>query len=92
MENQEPPAREDARYKHTDETQKTYNRRFTPVRIIVWIVAILFILSGIIWLGYAVGLLTALMPGGPGIFEGWIWGMVGAAGIILLLFLLQRRN
>jgi hypothetical protein len=86
------PVREENRYKHTDETQEKVNTRFAPLRIVTWIVAILFILSGVIWLGYAVGLLAAAVPGEPGIFQGWIWGMVGVIGLGLLIYLLTRRN
>jgi hypothetical protein len=86
------PVREENRYKHTDETQEKVNTRFTPLRIVTWIVAILFIVSGVIWLGYAVGLLAAAVPGEPSIFQGWIWGMVGVIGLGLLIYLLTRRS
>lgn len=80
------PVREENQYKHTDATQESINKKFTPLRLVTWVIAILFILSGIIWLGYAVGLLAAAIPG-TGIFEGWIWGMLGLVGVVIALVL-----
>jgi hypothetical protein len=80
------PVREENRYKHTDEDQEKVNRRFTPLRILTWIVAILFLLSGLLWLGYAVGLVAAaVIPGQPDLFRGWIWGILGVAGVVLVV-------
>jgi uncharacterized membrane protein (DUF485 family) len=82
------PVREENRYKHTDETQQSFNTKVTPLRILTWIVAILLVFSGVLWLGYAVGLLAAVVPGEPGIFQGWIWGMLGVVGLVIIIALL----
>jgi hypothetical protein len=81
------PVREENRYKHTDETQQSVNKRFTPLRLLTWIVAFLLIFSGVLWLGYAVGIAAAIMPGETGLFEGWIWGMMGVLGIAIVIAL-----
>ena len=92
MDDHEPPAREDARIKYTGETTESINKKYTPIRLLTWIVAILFVVFGVIWLGYALGLLAVLFPGGPGIFEGWIWGIAGLVGIGLVAYLIYMAR
>jgi hypothetical protein len=76
-----------------DESQVKIDRRMSPFRIFVSLIAILLLLGGIVWVAQMVGLLTAVLPAGPGFFEGWIWGMLGIFGLILLLIiLLNARN
>jgi hypothetical protein len=89
MADQHPPANEEKRYKYTDETQVSVDRRYTPLRIAGWIIAALLVIFGIVWLGYAIGLLAAVFPVGVDIFEGWIWGMLGVAGIVLIVLLIR---
>jgi hypothetical protein len=89
MIDEKPPANEEKRYKYTDETQEKVDKRYSPLRAFSWIIAILLVIFGIVWLGFAVGLLAAAIPAGVGIFEGWIWGMLGLAGVVLLVLLLR---
>lgn len=71
-----------------EETQVKVDRRISPFRIFAGIIAVLMILAGIIWAGQLIGLLTAVLPAGPGLFEGWLWGMLGVIGLILLAAIL----
>jgi hypothetical protein len=75
-----------------DESQVKIDRRMSPFRIFVSLIAVLLILGGIVWIAEMVGLLTAVLPGGPGFFEGWIWGMLGVFGLILLLIILLNAR
>lgn len=88
MVDQKTPADEEKRYKYTDETQAKVDTRYTPLRIFGWIVAVLLVFFGVVWLGYAVGLLAAVFPNVT-LFEGWIWGMLGLAGIVLIALLIR---
>jgi hypothetical protein len=67
-----------------DESQVKIDRRMSPFRIFVGVIAVLLVLGGIVWIAQMVGLLTAVLPAGPGFFEGWVWGMLGVLGVILL--------
>jgi hypothetical protein len=75
-----------------DESQVKIDRRMSPFRIFVGLIAVLLILGGIVWIAELVGLLTAVLPAGPGFFEGWIWGMLGVFGLILLLIILLNTR
>jgi hypothetical protein len=76
-----------------DESQVKMDRRMSPFRIFVSFIAVLLILGGIVWIAEMVGLLTAVLPAGPGFFEGWLWGMLGVFGLILLgIILLNARR
>jgi hypothetical protein len=89
MIDEKPPADEEKRYKYTDETQTKVDRRYSPLRVLSWIIAILLVIFGVVWLGYAIGLLAAVFPVGVDIFGGWIWGMLGLAGIALIVILIR---
>jgi hypothetical protein len=84
--------REDNIITHTDETQASRDVKFAPLALLTWIVAILFVLTGIMWLGYAVGLLAALLPGGPGLMEGWIGGIIGVIGVVMVVLLIAQAR
>ena len=74
------------------ESQVKMDRRMSPFRIFVSLIAVLLILGGIVWIAEMVGL-TAVLPAGPGFFEGWLWGMLGVFGLILLgIILLNARR
>jgi hypothetical protein len=75
-----------------DESQVKIDRRMSPFRIFVSLIAVLLILGGIVWIAEMVGLLAAVLPAGPGFFEGWIWGMLGVFGLILLLIILLNAR
>jgi hypothetical protein len=71
-----------------EETQVKVDRRISPFRIFVGLIAVLMVLAGIVWLGQMIGLMTAMLPAGPGFFEGWLWGMLGVIGLIILTAIL----
>ncbi len=71
-----------------EETQVKIDQRISPFRIFVGLIAVLMILAGIVWAGQMIGLLTAVLPAGPGFFEGWLWGMLGVLGLVLLAAIL----
>jgi hypothetical protein len=71
-----------------EETQVKVDHRISPFRIFVGLIAVLMVLAGIVWLGQMIGLMTAMLPAGPGFFEGWLWGMLGVIGLIILTAIL----
>jgi hypothetical protein len=73
-----------------EETQVKTDRRMSPFRIFAVIIALLMILAGIVWFGQLVGFVAAVLPAGPNFLEGWLWGMVGVVGVIVLVMLLWR--
>jgi hypothetical protein len=77
-----------------DESQVKVDRRISPFRIFVGLIAVLLILGGIVWIAEIVGIITAVLPAGPGFFQGWLWGMLGVFGLILLgiILLYVRRE
>jgi hypothetical protein len=75
-----------------DESQVKIDRKMSPFRIFVSLIAVFLVLGGIVWIAEMVGLLTAVLPAGPGFFEGWIWGMLGVSGLILLLIILLNAR
>jgi hypothetical protein len=76
-----------------DESQVKMDRRMSPFRVFVSFIAVLLILGGIVWIAEMVGLLTAVLPAGPWFFEGWLWGILGIFGLILLgIILLNARR
>jgi hypothetical protein len=76
-----------------DESQVKIDRRMRTFRIFVGLIAVLLVLGGIVWVAQMVGLLTAVLPAGPGFLEGWLWGMLGVLGVILLgAILLNTRR
>ena len=65
----------------------------SPLRLFVGLVAVLMVFIGILWLGEVFGLLAALIPGGLQVFQGFVWGVVGLAGLVVLFLLyLFARN
>jgi hypothetical protein len=75
-----------------EDTQVKVDRRMSPFRLFVGFVAILMVLAGIVWAGQMIGLLAAVLPAGPGILEGWLWGMAGVLGMVLLAVILWGRR
>jgi hypothetical protein len=63
-----------------------------PFRILVWALAILLVLSGILWLGQAFGILGVLLTGELTFFEGWLWGVLGLLGLVLLIILVYNAR
>jgi hypothetical protein len=53
----------------------------------VRLVAVLLVFSGVLWLGQAFGILAVLVTGELRFFEGWLWGVLGLLGLMLLVVL-----
>lgn len=69
-----------------------FRRKVTPLRALGMVVAILMIFMGLLWTAEAVGLVAAVIPGGPGLIRGTIWGAVGLVGVFLLVIILMTMR
>ncbi len=55
------------------------------IRAVVAAIAVLMILMALVYAGEVAGLVAAALPGGMGATGGWVWGMIGLIGIVLLV-------
>jgi hypothetical protein len=60
---------------------------WSVVRVVVWIVAGLMLLAGLLWLGQLFGLVAAVLPGGADPVSTGIWAGLGIVGLALMVFL-----